>query len=67
VVWILAISLALAALATFGFWLAQAPDLQRANADNGRPKIAARVFNEPAPAPKQTAPDNAEPADTGAR
>jgi hypothetical protein len=61
VVWILAISLALAALATFGFWLLQAPNFQNANADNGRPKIAGRAFDTPAATPRQTAPDNAAP------
>jgi hypothetical protein len=62
VVWILGISLALAALVTFGFWLARAPDLSRANADNGRPNVPAHVFNAAPPAPKQTAPDNAQSA-----
>jgi hypothetical protein len=56
IVWVLAISLALAALATFGFWALHAGQLRKTE-DIRRAVISANAFSEGAPAAKQAPPD----------
>jgi hypothetical protein len=49
--WVLLFSTLLAALGIFAAWTWKSGDLASANADNGRAKPAARLFNSPEPAP----------------
>ena len=54
IVWVLAISLALAALATFGFWALRSPDLAATEPANARQAGDARVWAAPPPTARQT-------------
>lgn len=51
VVWVLAISLALAALATFGMWMMRAPGLARAGVQQS---TSGRELHQPLPTVRQT-------------
>ena len=53
IVWVLAISLALAALATFGFWAMNSPDLAATEPANARQAGDARVWATPPPVARQ--------------
>lgn len=53
-VWVLAIGLALAAIATFGAWVLRAGDLARTEAANGKEAVDAETFST-APAPAASA------------
>jgi hypothetical protein len=57
VFWVLLFSTVLAALGMFAAWTWRAGDFANANADNGRPKPEARMFNAPEPAPVVPTPE----------
>ncbi|MBC6983180.1 hypothetical protein [Caulobacter sp. 17J80-11] len=65
IVWVLAISLALAALATFGFWAARSPDLRATEPTPAQERGVARAWAEPAPAARQTPEPGESPAPDG--
>ncbi|HYF22403.1 MAG TPA: hypothetical protein VD929_03295 [Caulobacteraceae bacterium] len=54
IVWVLAIGLILAALATFGFWAMKSDDLASADPNIGRQVSDARTFSQDEPTVKQS-------------
>jgi hypothetical protein len=64
VVWVLAVSLALAALATFGMWLAHAPRLA---APGSQQAVSGRSFRQPLPVARQTVSQDPTAARRGSR